>query len=162
MEASATLAADVVRRLAERGLRIATAESSTGGLAGHLIVTVPGASRVFAGGVAAYDLTSKLTWLHVPEGLVAEHGSVQEATTLAMARGARDVLAVDLAAAESGVAEDNDNPERPGGLWWIAIIGPGNYERAERHLFEGNREARMHAAARRMLTMVLEYLDDPP
>ncbi len=153
------LAEEVVQRLTARGLRIATAESSTGGLAGHMIVTVPGASRVFEGGVAAYGLQGKTGWLAVPEETVATHGSVHEATALAMARGAREALGVDLAVAETGIASDNANAERPGGLWCLAIVGPDGYEHAERHHFEGDRLARMHEAAARMLRLILEYLD---
>src|SRR5690606_9057372 len=97
-------AAEVVRRLTERGLTLATAESTTGGLTGHLVVSVPGASRVFVGGVAAYGRRLKLDWLHVPAETVQQHGSVSEETVLAMARGARDALGVDVAVAESGIA----------------------------------------------------------
>lgn len=151
-------AAEVVRRMTERGLTLATAESTTGGLAGHLVVAVPGASRVFVGGVAAYGRRPKLDWLRVPPETVTEHGSVAEETVLAMARGARDALGVDVAVAESGIASPTNNPERPGGLYWLAITGEG-HERAERHVFEGDRLQTMQAAADRLLAMVLEYLD---
>lgn len=153
------LAAEVVQRLTARSLRVATAESSTGGLAGHLIVTVPGASRVFEGGVTAYGLASKLQWLSVPEETIAAYGSVHEATALAMARGARDALDVDIGIAETGIASETDNPERPGGLWCLAIVGHGGYEHVERHHFEGERQARMQAAAARMLRLIINYLD---
>lgn len=159
MSESAALAAEVVRRLTARGLTIATAESSTGGLAGHLLVTVPGASRVFAGGTAAYGLAAKQRWLGVPVETIAEHGSVHETTALAMARGAREALGVDLAVAESGIAGSSDNPERPSGLWYIALVGPAGEARVERHLFEGDRLERLHAAARHMLALVLDHLD---
>jgi len=152
------LAAEVVRRLTELGLTIATAESSTGGLAGYLLVTVPGASRVFAGGTAAYGLEAKQRWLGVPDETIALHGSVHEATALAMARGAREALGVDLAVAETGIAGSSDNPDRPGGLWYIALVGPGSAERVERHLFEGDRIERLHAAAHRMLALLLNHL----
>lgn len=155
----AALAAEVVRRLTERGLTIATAESSTGGLAGHLLVTVPGASRVFAGGTAAYGLEAKRRWLGVPLETIEAHGSVHEATALAMARGAREALGVDLAVAETGIAGSSDNPDRPGGLWYIALVGPAGAARVERHLFEGDRLERLHAAARHMLALILDHLD---
>lgn len=152
-------AEDVVRRMAERGLTLATAESTTGGLTGHLLVAVPGASKVFAGGVGAYGRRAKLDWLRVTPEVVAEHGSVHEETVLAMARGARDALGVDVAVAESGVASPSGNPERPGGLYCLAIVAEG-YERAERQVFEGDRVATMRAASDRLLAMVLDYLND--
>lgn len=154
-----TAAEDVVRRMTERGLRLATAESTTGGLTGYLLVAVPGASKVFAGGAAAYGRKAKLDWLRVPEATVAEHGSVHEETVLAMARGAREALEVDLAVAESGIASPTNNPDRPGGLYCLALVGPDGHEVAERHVFEGDREATMRAAADRLLAMILEYLD---
>ncbi|MEX2375226.1 MAG: CinA family protein [Dehalococcoidia bacterium] len=153
-------AVEVVRRLSERGLTFATAESSTGGLVSHLIVTVPGASRVFIGGAVAYGRGPKLGWLRVPVETIETNGSVHEATALAMARGAREALGVDIAVAETGIASDNDNPERPGGLWCLAIVGPDGYEHAVRHHFEGERQVRMHQAASQMLHLVLAYLDE--
>ncbi|MEX1021744.1 MAG: CinA family protein, partial [Dehalococcoidia bacterium] len=103
-------ASEVVRRMTERGLTLATAESTTGGLAGHLVVAVPGASKVFAGGVAAYGRRAKLDWLRVPAETVTEYGSVHEETVLAMARGAREALGVAVAVAESGIASPTGNP----------------------------------------------------
>ena len=154
-----TAAEDVIRRMTERGLRLATAESTTGGLTGYLLVAVPGASKVFVGGVAAYGRKPKTDWLRVPAETVAQYGSVHEETVLAMARGAREALEVDLAVAESGIASPTNNPDRPGGLYCLALVGPDGHEVAERHIFEGDREATMRAAADRLIAMILEYLD---
>lgn len=159
MVTSSPVAADVIRRMTERGLRLATAESTTGGLTGYLLVAVPGASKVFVGGVGAYGRKPKTDWLRVSPDTIAQHGSVHEETVLAMARGAREALEVDLAVAESGIASPTDNPDRPGGLYCLALVGPGGHEVAERHIFEGDREATMRAAADRLLAMVSEYLD---
>ena len=159
MNTSSPVAAEVVRRMTERGLRLATAESTTGGLTGYLLVAVPGASKVFVGGVAAYGRKPKTDWLRVSPDTIAEHGSVHEETVLAMARGAREALEVDLAVAESGIASPTNNPDRPGGLYCLALVGSDGHEVAERHIFEGDREATMRAAADRLLAMVIEYLD---
>ncbi len=154
-----TAAEDVIRRMTERGLRLATAESTTGGLTGYLLVAVPGASKVFVGGVAAYGRKPKTDWLRVPADTVTQYGSVHEETVLAMARGAREALEVDLAVAESGIASPTNNPDRPGGLYCLALVGPDGHEVAERQIFEGDREATMRAAADRLIAMILEYLD---
>ena len=154
-----TAAEEVIRRMTERGLRLATAESTTGGLTGYLLVAVPGASKVFVGGVAAYGRKPKTDWLRVPAETVAQYGSVHEETVLAMARGAREALEVDLAVAESGIASPTNNPDRPGGLYCLALVGPDGHEVAERQIFEGDREATMRAAADRLIAMILEYLD---
>lgn len=154
-----TAAEDVIRRMTERGLHLATAESTTGGLTGYLLVAVPGASKVFVGGVAAYGRKPKTDWLRVPPETVAQYGSVHEETVLAMARGAREALEVDIAVAESGIASPTNNPDRPGGLYCLALVGPDGHEIAERQVFPGDREATMRAAADRLIAMLLEYLD---
>ena len=158
MSAAQDAAAEVVRRMTEHGLRLATAESTTGGLTGHLLVAVPGASKVFVGGVAAYGRIPKTGWLGVDPEVIAQHGSVAEETVLAMARGAREALQVDLAISESGIASPTNNPERPGGLYCLALVADG-YERAERQIFAGDRLQTMQAASERLLAMVSEYLD---
>lgn len=152
-------AEEVVRRMAERGLRLAVVEATTGGLTGHRLVAVPGASRVFTGGVAPYGRQPKVAWLHVPEETFVAHGSVHEATALALARGARDALEVEIAVAETGIASPTDNPERPGGLYCLALVGPGGHEHAERQTYDGGRAETMQSASDRLLAMVLEYLD---
>ena len=60
----------------ERGLRVATAESCTGGLLGARITDVPGSSAYFVGGFVTYDNQAKQDWLGVPAALLAEHGAV--------------------------------------------------------------------------------------
>jgi len=157
--ANAELADTVVRKMTERGLTLATAESTTGGLTGHLLVAVPGASKVFVGGVAAYGRIPKTGWLGVDPQVISDNGSVHETTVLHMARGAREALGVGLAVAESGIASPTNNPERPGGLYCLALVAPDGHEVTERHVFQGDRIATMQAAAQRLLEMVLEYLD---
>jgi PncC family amidohydrolase len=155
---SADRAAQVVRRMTEAGQTIVTVEATTGGLTGHRIVAVPGASKVFVGGVAAYGRRPKTGWLDVPDSLIQQHGSVSEETAIALARGARESLGTDVAIAETGIASDTGNPDRPAGLYCLALVAEG-YERVERHTFEGDRTGTMEAAADRLLAMVEEYLD---
>ena len=160
---SEALAREVVTRLTVRALTLATAESSVGGMIGHWLTDVPGASKVFLGGVVAYARAPKVELLHVPPATLDQYGSVSEPVTLEMAEGARDALGADLGVSESGVAGPalpgaGDNPERPGGLFYVAIAGPG-YERVERHLFEGDREAVKRQATEAALRLVLDYLD---
>lgn len=153
------LAPVVIQRMTERGLRLVTAEATTGGLTGYLLVAVPGASKVFTGGVAPYGRRPKTDWLGVSPDVITEHGSVSEEAVLAMARGARSALGVDVALAETGIASPTNNPDRPGGLYWLALVGPDGYEATERQVFPGDREETMHAAADRLLGMLNEYLD---
>ena len=154
-----TREAEVVERMTARGLTLATAESTVGGMIGHLLTNVPGASKVFIGGITAYHRRPKVELLHVPAETLSEHGSVSEATVLAMARGARAAMAADVAVAESGIAGPTDNPDRPGGLYYLALVADG-YERAARHVFPGDREATKREASEATLQLVLDYLDE--
>lgn len=154
-----TLAAEVVARMTARGLTLATAESTVGGLIGHLLTDVPGASQVFIGGVAAYHGSAKLALLRVPPELLAEHGSVSEVTVLAMARGAHEALGADVAIAESGIASPREHPQRPAGLYYLALVAKG-YAWAVRRQFDGERGETKQQAAEAALQLVLDYLDE--
>ncbi len=154
-----SLARDVVEGLTARQLTLATAESSVGGMIGHWLTDVPGASRMFAGGVVAYARSPKVRLLLVPPAVLDEHGSVSESVALAMAEGVRDAVGADLGIAETGVAGPSDNPERPQGLFYVALVGPG-LERVERHLFTGDREAIKRQCTEAALRLVLKYLTE--
>lgn len=148
----------VVEALTRRGLRMATAESTVGGLIGHLITNVPGSSKVFAGGIEAYANDAKERLLGVSSETLREHGSVSEAAVIEMARGARAAFEVDLAVAESGIAGPSPTPHRPSGLYYIGIAAEG-YERVARYEFSGDRVDTKEQAATEALRLILEYLD---
>jgi PncC family amidohydrolase len=152
-------AAEIVARMTERGLRLATAESTVGGLIGFTVTSVPGASKVFIGGITAYGGGSKTSLLGVPEEMLREHGSVAEATVAAMARGARAAFGVDVAVAESGVASPTQNSERAGGLYYIGLVADG-FERVERQQFGGDRVETMQQATATALRLITDYLDE--
>lgn len=80
-------AADLVAYCGSRQLRIATAESCTGGLVAGAITEVPGASQVFDWGVVTYSNKAKTELLGVPTKLIAEHGAVSAEVATAMAKG---------------------------------------------------------------------------
>lgn len=157
-EALHAQAAGVVARMTERGLRMATAESTVGGLIGFTVTSVPGASKVFIGGITAYGGGSKTSLLGVPEETLREHGSVAGPTVAAMARGAREAFGVDLAVAESGIASPTQNSERPGGLYYIGLVAD-EVELVERHEFAGERVATMQRATAAALSLIDSYLD---
>jgi nicotinamide-nucleotide amidase len=149
----------VLRLLRERGLTLATAESCTGGLVGGRLTDVPGSSDVYVGGVVAYSNDVKERGLGVPHETLEEHGAVSPETALAMARGAREVLAADVAVSVTGIAgPDGGTDEKPVGLVHLAAVGPSG-ERSARLDFPGDRETiRMRAVTsalhlvRRLLT----------
>jgi len=117
---------ELVLSLAEaRGLRLATAESCTGGMVAARLTDVPGSSASFLGSVVAYSDEVKRSELGVPEGLLAEHGAVSAEVAAAMAEGARRRLEADVAVAVTGVAgPDGGTPEKPVGRVYLHAAGP--------------------------------------
>lgn len=96
--------ARLVALMTARGLRIAVAESLTGGLLVAELIRIPGASAVVNGGVVAYATPVKHSLLGVDAALLAREGAVHPEVARQMARGARTALAVDGRAAELGIA----------------------------------------------------------
>ena len=92
-------------------MTFAAAESCTGGLIAKRITDVPGASRVFMGGVVSYTDTVKHRVLDVPAEMLEEYGAVSAPVARAMAEGARKATTADLAVSVTGVAgPDRDEP----------------------------------------------------
>jgi PncC family amidohydrolase len=149
-----------VRLLTERGLRIAVAESCTGGLIGHLLTNVPGSSRVFIGGVAAYHASAKSALLGVPEATLRDHGSVSAETALAMAAGIRERLDADLAVGVTGITGPGGGSEaKPVGLVYLALAGRGGSVAAREYRWHGDRESNKRQSANAALALVIEYLE---
>jgi nicotinamide-nucleotide amidase len=117
---------ELVLSLAEaRSLRLATAESCTGGMVAARLTGVPGSSASFVGGVVSYADQVKRAELDVPEELLMEHGAVSAEVAAAMAEGARRRLGADVSVAVTGVAgPDGGTPEKPVGLVYLHAAGP--------------------------------------
>jgi CDP-diacylglycerol--glycerol-3-phosphate 3-phosphatidyltransferase len=119
----------LVERLAARlrstGQSLATAESCTGGLLAAAITDLPGSSAFFAGGVVPYTNRMKRDLLGVPEDMLAARGAVSAEVAVAMAQGARERLATDLALSVTGIAGPAaDGTDKPVGLTYIGLAGP--------------------------------------
>ncbi len=144
----------VLDRCRALGLRLATAESCTGGLVGARVTDVPGASDVYAGGVIAYSNAIKERRLSVPAAVLERHGAVSAEAADAMAQGARIELGADVALAVTGIAgPDGGRPEKPVGLVYVAAVTPAGGS-TERFLFSGDREAvRARATAQSLHTL---------
>jgi nicotinamide-nucleotide amidase len=110
------------------GLRLATAESCTGGMIAARLTSVPGSSTSFVGGAVSYADEVKRSELDVPEELLAEHGAVSAEVAAAMADGARRRLGADVAVAVTGVAgPDGGTPEKPVGRVYLHAAGPDGF-----------------------------------
>jgi PncC family amidohydrolase len=124
-QGAAPLEEEVGRLLRERGWTLATAESCTGGLIGHLITNIPGSSAYFLGGVVAYANKVKEEVLGVPAELLRAHGAVSQEAALAMAQGVRRLLKTNVGLAATGIAgPSGGTPEKPVGTVLIAISSP--------------------------------------
>jgi nicotinamide-nucleotide amidase len=120
-EGDADLAAVVLQAARTLGLRLAVAESCTGGLLAKRLTDTPGSSDVVVGGVVAYDNAVKTALLEVPQMLIDRYGAVSEEVVRAMALGAVRRFGVDLAAAVTGIAgPSGGTPEKPVGTVWLA------------------------------------------
>lgn len=128
----------LLERLAGHGWSLGTAESLTGGLVAATLVSVPGASRVFAGAVVAYAAAVKIDVLGVDAALVERVGTVDDEVVRQMATGARRVLGVDVALATTGVAGPGPSEGHPAGTVWVACAGPEGVV-ARRHVVAGDR-----------------------
>jgi len=114
----------VLSLAAFRGVRIATAESCTGGLVAARLTGVPGSSASFVGGVVAYADAAKQSELGVPGTLLGEYGAVSAEVAAAMAAGARARLGADVAVAVTGVAgPDGGTPDKPVGRVYVHAAG---------------------------------------
>lgn len=119
-------AAGILDTLARRGLKLATAESCTGGLIAGLFTEIPGSSRVLERGFVTYSNEAKTECLGVPADLIASKGAVSREVAEAMARGAIAHARAKLAIAVTGVAgPDGGSAQKPVGLVHLAVATPG-------------------------------------
>ena len=125
----------------ERGLKLATAESCTGGLVAARLTAVPGFSDTTLGGVVAYSNELKLSELGVEPALLEAHGAVSADVAEAMARGARERLGADVSVAVTGVAgPGGGTEEKPIGLVYYHAETAGGGAGAS-FSFPGDRES---------------------
>ncbi|HYN69390.1 MAG TPA: CinA family protein [Candidatus Eisenbacteria bacterium] len=140
----------------ERGLTVATAESSTGGLVGATITSIPGSSGYYLGGVVSYGDAAKADLLGVPAPTLAAHGAVSAQVALAMASGAQQRLGASLAVAITGIAgPDGGTDAKPVGLTYVGLAGAGGAE-VRRFAWTGDRAANRLSAAEAALEWLVE------
>ncbi|MBK7904956.1 MAG: competence/damage-inducible protein A [Gemmatimonadetes bacterium] len=126
-EDEADLAVLVLDALRAHGMRIAVAESCTGGMLGMRLTAIPGSSDVVLGGVIAYANAVKIGQLGVQEETLRAHGAVSEETAREMALGAAAALGADVAVSITGVAgPGGGTPEKPVGTFCVAVAVRGS------------------------------------
>jgi nicotinamide-nucleotide amidase len=140
--------------LRERKLRLALAESCTGGLLAARLTDVPGASDFLERGYVTYSNRAKADLLGVDPALIERRGAVSEDVARAMAEGARRAAQVEVALAVTGIAgPSGGTPEKPVGLVFLALTGALG-ERVRHAHFPGDRERIRHQACQAALEML--------
>ena len=143
------------------GVTIALGESCTGGLVGHLVTEVPGASAYLRGGVVAYADAAKEAFLDVPSGTLSEHGAVSAQVALAMAAGARERFGADVGVAVTGISgPSGGSAQKPVGLTYVAVADASG-SAVRRFVWQGDRSANKRASARATLDLLIERLTAP-
>ena len=128
----------VLDGLAARGHTLAVAESMPGGLLSARLTAIPGASRTFLGGAIVYSATAKAALLGLSPSFLAEHGTVSEATTIALAEAVRKALGSTWGLAVTGNAGPAAEGGMPVGAVFFAVAGPDGIS-SERRNFPGDR-----------------------
>jgi PncC family amidohydrolase len=149
----------VGKLLQEKQFMLASAESCTGGLIGHLITEVSGSSAYFAGGAIVYSYEAKERVLGVRQDTLMRVGAVSYEVAQEMARGALKLYHADLAVAVTGVAgPGGGSPDKPVGTVHIHLAAKDGFERAERFLWQSDRSGNKILSAQAALEMVWDYL----
>lgn len=158
------LAESVLAEAREKGVRLACAESCTGGLVSAALTEVPGSSDVFAGGVVGYALDAKERILGVEPSILHAPGigAVSSACAEAMARGASELFSADMAVSVTGIAgPGGEEPGKPVGTVWFACRTPAGVE-SDAVCFAGSRAEVREQALMHALALLCGHLADFP
>lgn len=148
---------DVLRK---NKLRIAIAESCTGGLISHRITNIPGSSDYFDRGIIVYSNSSKTQLLGVPKLILESFGAVSSETARAMAEGIKKNANCDIGLAVTGIAgPGGSTPTKPVGLVYIGLSSKKSTVVKE-FRFSGKRHEIKEQASFEALNMVLDHTSD--
>ncbi len=148
----------VSKKLKEKHLSIATAESCTGGLLSHILTNISGSSEYFIQGIVSYSNESKIKSLGVPPDIIKKFGAVSKQTAKAMALGIKNKSEADIGVSTTGIAGPTGGvKEKPVGLVYISVTG---FEKTEvkKFLFTGNRLQNKESTCNEALKMLLEFI----
>lgn len=154
------LSREIQQYLYESGLTLGTAESCTGGRIAEAIISVPGASAYFKGGIISYTNDVKENVLGVDSRLLEEKTAVCEEVAIAMVKGALNTLNVDFAISTTGVAGPGGGThDIPVGTIWIACGNKGNIVTMKLEEDYG-RDINLAIATSKALQLFLKYMED--
>ncbi len=153
------LAKDVLVAAKAAGVRLALAESCTGGLVSGCLTAIPGSSSVVDAGFVTYSNEAKIRLLGVPRELIIEHGAVSDIVAAAMAEGALAQADAQVALAVTGIAgPDGGSKEKPIGLVYLALAQDDQDAMVKRYVFAGTRTDIRRASVAAALELLLDRL----
>ena len=139
-------------------LKVATAESCTGGMLGEMITRIPGSSEYFQGGVISYSARVKEDLLKVPLEVIKKYGEVSKEVAELMAEGVRRYCHSDIGISITGIAGPGGATEKKKvGLVYMALNN-GKKTITQKHQLFGSRQLIRLRSTRRALNMLRMYL----
>ena len=149
----------MIEKLISKGLKIATAESCTGGLLAASITNEPGSSDCFDMGVVTYSNQSKMQLLGVKVQTLHEFGAVSSQTALEMSMGIKKLAGVDIGVSVTGIAGPGGGTDgKPVGLVYISLCAKDVHDFQEVYL-EGDRDSIRKQTVQKTIDMILAYID---
>ena len=154
------LAKKLGARLMMQGMKLATAESCTGGWIAKVLTDIAGSSDWFDSAIVSYSNEAKKHFLKVPDGILIDHGAVSENTVLAMQQGMFMETRADAGISVSGIAgPGGGSEEKPVGTVWIAVGLRNQMVHTQKFLFEGDRSLVRLQAVEAALRSLLELVE---
>jgi len=146
--------------LTNKKLTIATAESCTGGLLGHLLTSISGSSAYYDRGIISYTNEAKQELLNVPEKLLLEFGAVSEQVAQAMVEGVRKHADTTIGVSTTGIAgPTGGTKDKPVGLVYIGVATEKETV-VNRFVFDGTRLENKDATCVEALKMIQQVIED--
>jgi len=157
---SSDLIESVADLLTSKKLSIATAESCTGGLLGHVLTSISGSSNYYDRGIISYTNQAKQDLLNVPVDLLQKYGAVSEPVAEKMAEGVRRNASSDIGVSTTGIAgPTGGTKEKPVGLVYIGLSTKRKTV-VKRFVFDGERLENKDSTCVEALHLIQEEVED--
>ena len=151
------LASSLIKKLQEKNLTIAVAESLTGGLVAASLTEIPGASKVFKGSITAYSDEIKQNVLNVNKETISKFTSISEQVALEMAINVRKIMKSDIGISTTGVAGPEKSAGFAPGLVFVAI-SIGDHNMCQKLEITGDRSKIRNQTVHEILQLTLSRL----
>ncbi len=149
----------IVRLLKKKKIKIAFAESCTGGLLSSIITSVSGSSKVFTLGLVTYSNQSKNNILKVPNQIIKKHGAVSIQCCLSMVNNLKKIAKSNIAVSITGIAgPKGGSKQKPIGLVYVGIK-KDNQVKVNKYLFKNKgRSYIQKTTVKKSLELILSFL----